>query len=91
MSRQTVEAQIARLEALSRQRELDERESWQLQKMISTQRRYLGARPVPKRGRRQVPAPATPTSDSAVAAAANQGSLGPRPAGCPASPEVQHD
>lgn len=40
MSRATIEPLIARLDALSRERELTPGESKQLQKLISTERRY---------------------------------------------------
>lgn len=40
MGRETVAREIARLDALSRTRPLDEGESRQLQKMISMERRY---------------------------------------------------
>lgn len=60
MGRAAVAAQIARLEAVSRSRELDDRESWQLQKLITTERRYeysqRRASPQPP-----VPSPQSPT------------------------------
>lgn len=40
MGRAATEAAIAELEALSRRRELTIGESWRLQKLITTQRRY---------------------------------------------------